>query len=75
MRQAYMHDLERKSDLPAVHATFLETALPRLQAAAAGDAETRHHTDRLTLSASSFREWYNSRERVAKLHQTASGCG
>jgi hypothetical protein len=32
MRQAYMHDLERKGDLPTLHATFLQTALPRLQA-------------------------------------------
>jgi hypothetical protein len=27
-----MHDLERKGDLPTLHATFLQTALPRLQA-------------------------------------------
>jgi predicted nucleotidyltransferase len=32
MSQAYMHHLEHKSDLPKLHAAFLQTALPRLQA-------------------------------------------
>jgi Nucleotidyltransferase domain len=32
MIQAYMHHLEGRSDLPQLHATFLKTALPRLQA-------------------------------------------
>ena len=32
MVQSYLHQLEHKSDLPELHATFLKEALPRLQA-------------------------------------------
>jgi len=32
MIQSYFHHIERKSDLPALHAAFLKEALPRLQA-------------------------------------------
>jgi predicted nucleotidyltransferase len=32
MIQSYFHHIERKSDLPAIHAAFLKEALPRLQA-------------------------------------------
>lgn len=32
MIQSYFHHIERKSDLPALHATFLKEALLRLQA-------------------------------------------
>jgi len=32
MSQAYMHYLEHRSDLPKLHAAFLQTALPQLQA-------------------------------------------
>jgi|GEM_PF-84455 len=32
MIQSYLHEIERRSDLPALHAAFLKEALPRLQA-------------------------------------------
>ena len=32
MMQSYSHHIEQKTDLPALHATFLKEALPRLQA-------------------------------------------